>query len=146
MIDIKNYIDDGAHWQAQAVLAYIRYYSSIVTDIKKDNGIKVEIKVGRYENCREQGYIFTLYYGWKPIMNYCVYQHRNNDQLCVLKFKTECNINTPTLEDVWKDKKDKYDVDKFFEFGEIVPCGDFIMKDMENYITGIIEKPKQEKV
>lgn len=145
MIDIKNYVDDGANWQAQAVLAYIRYYSANITNIG-GSIIKPEIKVGRYENCREQGYIFTLYYGWKPIMNYCVYEHRNSDRLCVLKFKTECNINTPTLEDVWKDRKDKYDVDKFFEFGEIVPCGDFIMKDMENCINDIIEKSKQEKI
>jgi hypothetical protein len=56
-------------------------------------------------------------------------------------FKTAYNLNTPTLDEVWKDKKDKWDIDKTFHFGEIVNCGEWIIDDMKQRLENfIIEK------
>ena len=145
MINITHYMDDGANWQAQAVLAYLRWNSESVTYLKNEHDGKVYIKVGRFENCREQGYIFTLNYNFGVVMNYAVYEHRNSDSLCVLLFKTECNLNTPTLDEVWKDKKDKWDVDKTFSWGHITDCGEWIIDDMKNRIQEILNKKNYEQ-
>ena len=98
MIDINNYMNDGAGWQAQAVLAYLKgNLGPILADAYYKTSVMVE--VGRYENCREQGYVFTLRFHTKKQgciqRNYAVYQHRNSDSICVLISNT-FTINTPT--------------------------------------------------
>ena len=35
MIEISRYMDDGAGWQEQAVLAYVRRFADFVKDIEK---------------------------------------------------------------------------------------------------------------
>ena len=35
MIEISRYMDDGAGWQEQAVLAYVRKFADSVKDIEK---------------------------------------------------------------------------------------------------------------
>lgn len=63
MTDINNYLNDGANWQAQAVLCYLRgnefEYSNGYYD-SENREYLAKIKVGRCENCREQGYVFTF--------------------------------------------------------------------------------------
>lgn len=144
MINIENYMHDGANWQAQAVLAYLRvikndaiYESWNKTRCRYD----AEVVVGRYENCREQGYIFSVVYDGEQ-RNYCVYEHRNSDQLCVVVFDG-LTINTPTLDmvcDAMGDSKCNYT--KAFDYGEIVSCGDYIVEDMKEFINRVQESKK----
>ena len=97
MIQIENYMHDGANWQAQAVLAYLRATKSNAineTWNKERHCYDAEVYVGRYENCREQGYIFSVMYKGEQ-RNYCVYEHRNSDQLCVVVFDAISN-GTPS--------------------------------------------------
>lgn len=141
MMDINYYLNDGANWQAQAVLAYLRNNSIRVEDLTYDDEYKANIRVGRYENCREQGYVFTLLY--KGIQrNYAVYEHRNSDSLIVLISNT-FTINTPSIDDMYADKGEnpsKYDYDKAFCYGQITECGDWILEDM--YKTVAAEKTR----
>ena len=116
---IEDYMNDGADWQAQAVLAYL-----------KGNYANKDIEVGRYENCREQGYIFTKRKNSKQ-MNVAVYEHRNSDMLCVVAFEL-LTMNTPKNFDVWENMKDKWDVTKSFDCGNIKECA--------TYIEGVFEK------
>ena len=51
MTDVKHYLDDGANWQAQAVLACLRGYATYC--LHKDGDNEPSITVGRYENYRE---------------------------------------------------------------------------------------------
>ena len=106
-MDIKTYFDDGANWQAQAVLAYVRAYSSWALDGTWDDEAKkymATLDVGRFENCREQGYI----------------------------------LNTPTNDMVFEHMADKYDTTKDFGYGNIVECGDWLVKDMNNFVRSLI--------
>ena len=83
---IESYLNDGANWQAQSVLSYLRSIrESIVSKTWSDSLRCYEafIYVGRYENCREQGYVFTISY-MGEYKHYAVYEHRNCDNLVVL--------------------------------------------------------------
>jgi hypothetical protein len=139
MINVENYMDDGANWQAQAVLAYIRSHTFIVREATHRLITDPEIEVGRYENCREQGYVFRLRIGVNILMNYAVYEHRNSDRLIVLKSDRE-TINTPSIDEMWNGRKSKYDYDKSFEYGQIADCGHYIFDDMKNLIRDFVQK------
>ena len=118
-IGVKQYLDDGANWQAQAVLAFIRgneedilYWGGFDTEHGKNS-----IHVGRFENCREQGYVFSLIVDYNNCLkNVVVYEHRNSDALCI-KFFDGNFTNTPTINDI--PMEDKYDFDKSFNCGQV---------------------------
>lgn len=144
MTDIKNYLQDGANWQAQAVLAYIRanYDYILEHSTASEYGYRhADLYVGRYENCREQGYVFSIRYKGK-CRNYAVYEHRNSDTLIVL-ISNCLTINTPSVDEMWSDHADengyasKYDYDMGFKNGKIVDCGDYIIKDIRKFINDI---------
>ena len=145
MTQIENYMHDGANWQAQAVLAYLREAKSNTineTWNEEYHCYDAEVYVGRYENCREQGYIFSVMYKGKQ-RNYCVYEHRNSDQLCVVVFDAISN-GTPSKELVWDAMGDnKWNFTKAFGFGEIVPCGNYINKDIKEFINKVQESNKK---
>lgn len=128
MTDIREYMNDGANWQAQAVLACVRHHTKSCFD--SDGQDKAVVLVGRYENCREQGYVITLTLNeCKPMISYCVYEHRNSDSICVQMFHASC-MNTPSIDDVFYGKRDKWDIDKRFDCGNIYDCALFIVQDM----------------
>ena len=143
MTNIENYMQDGADWQAQAVLAYVRGNIYHLTDDKYYK-TSLRIQVGRYENCREQGYVISInFYGKKngnPVhlqRNYAVYQHRNSDTICVLISNT-WTINTPGIDDMWKDKGENpssFDYDEGFRWDDISGCGKYIIKDIEDFLS-----------
>lgn len=143
MIDIKNYMEDGACWQAQAVLAYVKGNIYHLTE-DKYHKTSLRVQVGRYENCREQGYVISIkFYGKKDgeseyiQRNYAVYQHRNSDAICVLISST-FTTNTPGIDDMWKDKGENprsCDYDKEFDWDDISGCGNYILKDIENFLS-----------
>lgn len=138
MIDINTYLNDGANWQAQAVLAYLKGQKPYILDETWDSEHHIynaNLYVGRYENCREQGYVFSILYKGNQ-RNYAVYEHRNSDELCVVVFDKQ-TINTPTLEDVIDVMKDKYDVTNSFSCGDIKTCGDYIANDMRDFISSV---------
>jgi hypothetical protein len=151
MINIEHYMTDGANWQAQCVLAYLRSIGNSwvenFTWNKEKHRAEGELRVGRCENCREQGYIFTLTYGAKQLVHFWVYEHRNSDNLIVL-ISEGFNLNTPSVDFMWKDKGEnasKYDYDKEFPYGDIVRCGRWIIDDMLSWIDKLAEENKVEE-
>jgi len=139
MINVEYYMNDGANWQAQAVLAYIRSLTFRVREATHNLITEPEIEVGRYENCREQGYVFRLRIGGEILMNYAVYEHRNSDELIVLKSDRN-TMNTPSVDEMWNGRKSKYDYDKDFGCGQIIDCGEYILDDMENLVRDFVQK------
>lgn len=144
---IESYLNDGANWQAQSVLCYLRSIKeSIVTKTWSESARRYDavIYVGRYENCREQGYVFTISYKGQ-YKHYAVYEHRNCDNLVVL-INDGFSMNTPSVDFMWKWHIDengettKWGYGKDFDFGEIIQCGDFIAEDMKNFIDEVIAK------
>jgi len=142
MTNIENYMHDGANWQAQSVLAYLRAMKENAIDDtwnKEFHKYDASVEVGRYENFREQGYIFSVRYKGKQ-RNYCVYEHRNSDDLCVVVFDG-VTINTPTLKMVCRAMGDsKWNYTKAFPCGQITACGDYIFDDMKNFINEMLNK------
>ena len=125
ILKVKDYINDGANWQAQAVLAYVRSHDSF------------GIEVTRYENCREQGYIFFLRKYDKSGMhqiNVAVYEHRNSDFICIV-VNDKKTFHDPINLDIWESMKDKYDVTKDFSCGEIVECGECIIDIFDEFVS-----------
>lgn len=139
---IENYLRDGANWQAQAVLAYMRtQIFRVEEELTKLKPSFAMLKVGRYENNREQGYVFTIEVDGKQ-RHYAVYEHRNSDYICVL-ISNKMTANTPNVDDMWSDKGEnasKYDYDRGFHFGEIVNCGNYIIEDMIEWVENFIEE------
>lgn len=142
MMYVKDYLNDGADWQAQMVLAYVRAHANQAVEKTYDKNIgdySINIRVGRYENGREQGYTFTIFNfnGEYFQKNYAVYEHRNSDALCVLISTKRTFGETPRVDDMWADKPEnasKYDVDKTFSCGEALACGEFIIDDIRGTI------------
>lgn len=135
MTDIKCYLNDGANWQAQCVLSYVRSHLHLPNDYK--------VLVGRYENCREQGYVFTLCKDYKQVLHIAVYEHRNMDSLVIKSFKGFF-FNTPRAEDLGM--KDKWDYDTSFDYGNVFECGkmvidtfDYEIKDIKDIATDAIK-------
>lgn len=139
MINIEEYMNDGANWQAQAVLAYIRALTFRVREATHNLITDPVIEVGRYENCREQGYVFRLRIGCNTLMNYAVYEHRNSDELIVLKSDRN-TINTPSIDEMWNGRECKYDYDKGFSYGQIIECGEYILGDMECLVRDFAQR------
>jgi len=143
MMNVKDYLNDGANWQAQMVLAYVRAYATYAVEKSYDDKIReyrINIHVGRYENCREQGYVFSIdaiSHSKYVQKNYAVYEHRNSDALCVLISTKKTFGNTPSINEMWADKPkntSKYDVDKTFSCGNALACGEFIIDDIRGTI------------
>lgn len=131
-INIESYMNDGANWQAQCVLACLRAQVGAITELAWDANAHrsdAEVVVGRYENCREQGYVFSLQYEYKTILHIAVYEHRNSDNLIVIVFKANV-INTPNVDVVMKDRG-KYDYTKSFKCGQIEECTEYIVDKMK---------------
>ena len=144
---IECYLNDGANWQAQSVLGYLRFIrESIVEKTWSESTSRYEafIYVGRYENCREQGYVFTISYKGE-YKHYAVYEHCNSDNLIVL-INEGFSMNTPSADFMWNGDMDedeepqKCGYTKDFDFGEIIKCGDFIAEDMRSFIDEVIAK------
>lgn len=139
MLSIDSYMNDGADWQSQAILAYVRAHIYMAIDksyYQPSNCYFARVKVGRYENCREQGYVFKVTYeGTIDVLNLCVYQHRNCERICIL-VNNAFTINTPTIEDMWKGKDRE---DKDFQCGEIVECGEWLIEEMRKFIEKCVE-------
>lgn len=148
MTQLDNYLDDGACWQAQAVLAYLRkQYNGILESSwnSERHWNEATIYCGRYENCREQGYVFSLLYKGN-VRHYAVYEHRNSDEIIVL-ISTRHTINTPGINDMWADKGEnatKYDYDKSFSYYQITKCGDWIAEDMKKHLSEWVESEKKD--
>lgn len=147
MYNIENFLYDGAGMQAQIIAIIIREQKARVLDLiwnKEWKDYEGRIAIGRFENCREQGYVVSLNDYKGNQRNYAFYEHRNSDNICVL-VRDGVTINTPSLEYMWEGKKDKWDVDKTFSYGEWQKCADWILEDMKSNLEGWIEKRKQEK-
>lgn len=136
---IEQYMNDGACQQAQMVLAYLRGYNESILDAGEYNKTCQEydasLEVGRFENCREQGYVFTIRSRKHPDRqgNWWVYEHRNVDHVVVV-FLNKRTINTPTLDDFCEAiGDDKYNVTKDFKY-DIMACCEWLKQEMTDWL------------
>ena len=134
-MEIQHFMNDGANWQAQAVLAMVRH--NIENAVYKAYNEKQKdydcfVKAARFYNCREQGYVISVTYNTKQ-KNYFFYEHRNSDDICVV-MTDDYTLNPPTLADFCKKMKSSSDYDRSFSYGKIVECGNFILDNIMEFI------------
>lgn len=120
---------DGANYQAQAVLAMVRYNLGDGIEASWNNEWKcydAEPMVHRFDNCREQGYVIYMRgpKGQNQI-NVAFYEHRNSDSIYVQVNHT-VTLNAPTLDVITKDMSNKYACAMSAGVGEIDKVATFI--------------------
>jgi len=136
MCRLKTYLDDGANYQAKAVLAYLQKYEGI-----KDSWdeafyrYRAQPLVARWENCREQGYIvYMSSKSYAKQINIAFFEHRNSDGICAVKW-IQNSINSITIEnasfgDIYETK---WDVSFSVDYGEVVKMSEWIWKELCNF-------------
>ncbi len=143
-IELQDYLQDGANYKARAIMCILQ---GRINEIKGADGLghskDVMIHVGRFENCREQGYVFTLFCECIFIKNYAVYEHRNSDKICVLVNK-KFTMDTPDGYDMFGNRG-KYDVDAMFRYDEIMEASNYIVDAMIKDIQQYYEKKEEKK-
>ena len=121
-MELKNYMKDGANYQARAVLCFLSAYDEIEeswNDELKEYEARPE--VARWENCREQGYIvFLKSKDYQNQINIIFFEHRNSDSICAVLWEQN-SMNSLTIEtarfgDVYKTK---YDTSKSVGAGKV---------------------------
>jgi len=111
MVTLKNYMNDGAHPSARAVLALLSWFEIEESWDSERNEYLAEVAVNRWHNCREQGYVLSLrskHYGRQ--LNIAFFEHRNSDSIHAIKWE-QLTLNPPTIDtadfgDVYETKWD----------------------------------------
>jgi len=116
---------DGANWQAQAVLDHLKNMATA-------NKLLRGVRIARYDNGREQGYIFYLRKFFpcsrrRMQLNIAVYEHRNIDDICVV-WSNVLTRSNPKNETIWAEMEDKWDVREWFNNGSTKKCADYVNK------------------
>lgn len=136
MTKLENYLSDGADHQSRAVLMFLQGIC-IINDSWNDERKVYEavIKVARWENCREQGYVVSLpsrYY--REQLNIAFFEHRNSDAICAIKWEqtslNSININTAKFNDIYKDK---YDVSHRVSYGDVSGMAEWIINQLKEF-------------
>ena len=97
MTSLNEYMNDGAHPQAQATLAFLR--NSVIEEswCNEKERYLADVLVARWENCREQGYVVILRNQQRKQLNIAFFEHRNSDSLCAIKWPQN-TLNSPTID------------------------------------------------
>jgi len=118
---LNNYLYDGAGSQAKATLAILQGLLS---------GNIPEVKLGRWENGREQGYI-VYYYNSKiqKQINIAFFEYRKTDDLCAIKWEQTSIDKAITLvnADLPAPYKHSYEVN----YGQILKMAKWITKEIK---------------
>lgn len=150
LTNIEHYFCDGANYTIQALMCLCKkIYLQLPDEYAKAHNIKDPhsdinrplIMVGRYENCREQGYVLTVMsskYG-SQIAHYAIFEHRNSDDICVNKFHGQF-INTPGIDAVWSNKATKYDYDKAFSYNEVWEAYEWLEESIKADLAEFCQK------
>lgn len=143
MTNLSNYQEDGANYQAKAVLAFLQRIADIEESWnKEEKRYEAEPKISRWENCREQGYVVSLRSkDYKRQLNIIFFEHRNSDSICAVKWE-QVTINAPTIDtaefgDVYKDK---YDTSHSVGYGKVSEMADWIAKELKEFWILTTEK------
>jgi len=137
MTRLENYLQDGANYQARAVLMLLQGKSNIEESWNDEfKQYDAEINVGRWENCREQGYVVSLRTKGmlSKQLNIAFFEHRNSDDICAVKWE-QSSFNSLTIDNAEFDEvyKNKYDVSFSTKYCEVEKMTDWIEEQLKNF-------------
>lgn len=130
----------GINEQALLVLEYLSHKDINNMDYieRNDNISLVSFTTKPWYNGRETGIVITMQAGFYngDCMHVAVFEHRNSDELIVLKWQTDYPYFNHPLEDNAIFAKayhggGKSNYDKSFEYMRIKECGEYILKEFE---------------
>jgi hypothetical protein len=144
MTKLHNYLEDGANYQAKCVLIFLQRI------LEEDD--EKRIAVGRWENCREQGYVISfhrhdkisdIFPQYKSIqMNIAWFEHRNSDSIHAIKWEQN-TINTPTIDiaDFTEANiyKDSFDTSYQVTYKDFMKMAEWIKKQIDEFYENIIK-------
>jgi len=136
MIKLKDYMKDGANYQAKAVLAFLQAGFYIEDSwCKERKEYKARAEVARWENCREQGYVVSMRSeDYSRQLNIAFFEHRNYDNICAVKWE-QCSMKSLTIDtanfgDVYQTK---WDTSHSVGYGNIVKMSDWIVEQFRDF-------------
>ena len=135
MTNLGNYFNDGANYQAKAVLAFLDYFNVEESWNSKRKKYDAEINVARWENCREQGYILSLTTkNMAKQLNIAFFEHRNSDNICAVMWEQR-SVNTLTIDSAnfGNAYETKWDVSFSVNYGEVVKMSEWIEKQFTEF-------------
>jgi hypothetical protein len=101
------------------------------------NEYLAKIRLSRWENCREQGYVFFLKSkGLDRQLNIAFFEHRNSDSICAVKWEEVTGNASPNLNNLLnQDKvyKDKWDVSHSVKHNEHYQMAQWITKQFNDF-------------
>lgn len=155
LTNITNYFCDGANYTIQALMCLCKKIGGnleMPSEYAEVMGIKDPcskwnepiLLVGRYENYREQGYTLSLVAqdAHTQIAHYTIFEARNSDNICIQKFRGQF-INTPSIDDIWKDKTD---IDQFFFYNEVWQAFEWLSEDINKELARFYDEQIEKKI
>jgi hypothetical protein len=138
MVKLESYFEDGACVAAQAVMVLAKGMSTIDSSWNSEyKEYDAKIKVARWENCREQGYVFFLRSkDYQRQLNVAFFEHRNSDSICAVKWEQITGNASPNIdmlvaqEDVYTDK---WDVSHTVSYNEHYQMAEWIVKQFNDF-------------
>ncbi len=147
MVDLKSYLQDGANYQARAVLSYLQVIAKIEESWnKKYHKYDADIDIARWENGREQGYVVMLRSkDYSKQLNIAFFEHRNSDNINAVKWE-QTTFNSPTITtaqfgDIYKNK---WDVSYKVSYGEVVKMAEWIAEELRLFWIETLPEEKKE--
>lgn len=137
MTNLEHYLQDGANYQARATLMVLQSKCNIEESWSAEyKEYQAEIKVGRWENCRSQGYVVSLKNKPNKQLNIAFFEHRNSDSICAIKWE-QSSINSLTIDNAeFKGiHKDKWDVSHTVNVGDFEGMANWIIEELTNHWT-----------
>lgn len=135
MTRLENYLQDGANYQARAVLMFLQNFSNIEESWNDERKkYDAEILVARWENCREQGYVVSLVNKKREQLNIAFFEHRNSDSICAVKWQQE-SMNALTIDNAKFGNvyKDKFDTSHSVGHGRVYEMSEWIIEQFREH-------------
>lgn len=131
-------IEDKINKQVKAVLAYLMGTDLSFSWDDNEKEEKCNAEVFLWLNGRERGYCisFREKYSYGECLNIAFFEHRNSDNICILRWESDRGFFNHATEEADIFEKaygggGKYDVYKSFKYGEAAKAAEFIMKEAE---------------
>jgi hypothetical protein len=131
---MKGYFNDGADNQAQAVRAFLGDFEIEASWNDIHSEYEANIRTGRWENCREQGYVLSLLNKDRVQLNIAFFGHRNSDSIHAVKWEQN-TLNSPNIDNAKFGGvyKDKFDTSFNVRYGEIRKMAEWIEDELEKH-------------
>lgn len=145
----------GLNSQALAVLQILAQTEPHFAEYDKENNhYKVSFNTYPWYNGRERGIVISMYPdslgGSAKHLYIAVFEHRNSDQICCLRWETNLQyLNAPTADKETLKKAyhggNKWDVAITFGCLEVGKCVEWIEKELETFYTANHEEGVESK-